>query len=97
MFAIFKTGGKQYKVSKGDVLEIEKIDASGKVEFDNVMMVDDKIGNPVLKGAKVVAEILEQTKAPKILVFKKIRRKNSKKMNGHKQPLTKIKVVDIVA
>ena len=97
MFAIFKTGGKQYKVSKGDVLEIEKIDASGKVEFDNVMMVDDKIGNPVLKGAKVVAEILEQTKDPKILVFKKIRRKNSKKMNGHKQPLTKIKVVDIVA
>jgi large subunit ribosomal protein L21 len=97
MFAIFKSGGKQYRVSVGDVLELEKIEAAGKIEFPEVLMVDDKIGTPFVKGAKVVAEILEQKKSAKIIILKYLRRKNSKKKNGHRQPLTSVKIVDIIA
>ncbi len=97
MFAIFKSGGKQYRVSVGDVLDVEKIEASGKIEFPDVLMVDDKIGNPFVKGAKIIAEVLEQKKDKKIIILKYLRRQNSKKKNGHRQQLTTVKIVDIVA
>jgi len=96
MFAIFKSGGKQYQASVGDVLSLEKIDSSGKIEFNEVLMVDDKVGDPFVKGARVVAEVLEQKKSDKVIVFKYLRRKNSKKKNGHRQPLTSVKILDIV-
>ena len=59
-FAIFQTGGKQYRVTVGDVVKVEKLNADGKVEFDQVLMVGDKIGTPLVAGAKVVADVLEQ-------------------------------------
>ena len=96
MFAVFKSGGKQYRASVGDVLTIEKIDQSGKVEFSDVLMVNDKVGTPFVDGAKVVAEVVEQKKADKVIVFKYLRRKSSKKKNGHRQPLTSVKILDIV-
>ncbi len=95
MFAVFKTGGKQYKVQKGDVLSIEKIDADKKVEFDEVLMVNDTIGTPVVKGAKVIADVLEQMRDEKVIVFKKKRRQNYRRKNGHRQHLTVIKIQDI--
>jgi len=96
MFAVFKSGGKQYRASVGDVLTVEKINASGNVEFPEVLMVDNKVGMPFISGAKVVAEVIEQKKADKVIVFKYLRRKNSKKKNGHRQPLTSVKILDII-
>ncbi|MDR2099037.1 MAG: 50S ribosomal protein L21 [Rickettsiales bacterium] len=96
MFAIFKTGGKQYKVEKGEVLSVEKLGADKKVEFNDVLMVDGKVGAPYVAGAKVIAEVVKETKADKILVFKKKRRQNYRRMHGHRQNLTMIKITEIV-
>ena len=75
-FAIFQTGGKQYRVQSGDIVKVEKLDAEGTVEFDQVLMIGDKIGTPFIDGAKVIATVVEQKRADKVLVFKKKRRQN---------------------
>jgi large subunit ribosomal protein L21 len=101
MYAVIKTGGKQHRVSEGDVVAIEKIDG-GKgdaVVFDQVLMVekegDIRIGRPVVEGAKVTGEILSQTKAAKLIVFKMKKRKGYHKKNGHRQQLTSMKIKEI--
>jgi len=98
IFAVFTTGGKQYRVKVGDVIKIEKLAdkaAGAKVSFDNVLMVGDKIGTPVVAGAKVSGEVLEQTRADKIIVFKKKRRHNYRRTRGHRQHLTVVKITGI--
>ena len=100
-FAVIQTGGKQYKVSASEILRIERINnKEGKtVEFKNVLFLkDDKtteIGNPNIQGAKVEATILKNTKNKTILVFKKRRRKNSRKKYGHRQPISLIRITKI--
>ncbi|MDE6571574.1 MAG: 50S ribosomal protein L21 [Alphaproteobacteria bacterium] len=94
-FAIFQTGGKQYRVTVGDVIKVEKLNADGKVEFDQVLMVGDKIGAPLVAGAKVVADVLEQKRNDKILVFKKKRRQNYRRTRGHRQYVTVLKITEI--
>jgi large subunit ribosomal protein L21 len=101
MYAVIKTGGKQHKVSEGDEIAVEKI-GGGKgdiVFFDEVLMVsrgeDIKVGTPYLTGARVSGEIIEQTKANKINVFKMKRRKGFKKKTGHRQKLTRMKIKEI--
>ncbi len=101
MYAVIKTGGKQHRVSEGDVIAIEKINGEkgDAVVFDQVLMVekegDIRIGRPVLEGAKVVGEILAQTKAAKLIVFKMKKRKGFHKKNGHRQQLTSMKIKEI--
>jgi large subunit ribosomal protein L21 len=104
MYAVIKTGGKQYRVAKDDVLTVEKLDGdkSGKLEFTEVLMVgggsgDPKVGSPLVSGAKVLAEVVEQTRGPKLIAFKKRRRKNSRRKRGHRQDLTKIRITGITA
>ncbi|MCK5295575.1 MAG: 50S ribosomal protein L21 [Alphaproteobacteria bacterium] len=99
MFAVIKTGGKQYKVAKDDIFSVEKIDGEvgSDVVFDEVLMVDDKIGAPRLKGAKVTAEVINQTRDDKIIIFKKNRRKGYRRKQGHRQYITVVKIKDIVA
>ena len=98
MKAIFETGGKQYYVSEGDEIFVEKIDAEvgSKVEFDKVLCVGDKTGTPTVKGAKVACEVLKQGKQKKILVFKYRPKKKYRNTKGHRQPYTKLKVTKIV-
>ncbi|MAI62259.1 MAG: 50S ribosomal protein L21 [Micavibrio sp. TMED27] len=99
MFAVIRTGGKQYKVQKDDVVKVEKLDVKegDKVELDEVLFVDGKIGSPLVKGAKVIAEVLEQARAPKITVFKKKRRQNYRRKKGHRQHQTVLRVKEIKA
>ena len=102
MFAIIKTGGKQYKVSEGDIIKVEKIEAEAgdKIEFDQVLMVagdDVKVGSPVVGGAKVSAEVLDQKKDKKIVIFKFKAKKNYRKKKGHRQPYTLVKIEKIDA
>ena len=102
MYAVIKTGGKQYKVSAGDLLKIEKLEGAvgDTIELDEVLMVggeEVKIGTPLLPNAKVTAQIVEQGKDKKILVFKSKRRKNYRKKYGHRQPLTRLKITNIEA
>jgi len=101
MFAVIRTGGKQYTVAPNDILEVERIDAKAgdKIELDVLMMGGDgkdaKIGAPLVSGAKVHAEIVEQTRGKKIIIFKKRRRQNYRRKNGHRQDLTLLKIVKI--
>ncbi len=101
MFAIVKTGGKQYRVNEGDVLKLEKLEgeAGSKITLDEVLMVGDdkgvKVGAPFLKGAKVTAEVLEQKKDKKITVFKKKRRHNYRRKKGHRQQITVVRITKI--
>lgn len=102
MFAIIKTGGKQYKVSEGDVIKVEKIEAQSgdKIEFDQVLMVagdDVKVGSPVVEGAKVSAEVLDQKKDKKVFIYKFKAKKNYRKKKGHRQPYTLVKIEKIDA
>ena len=100
-FAVIQTGGKQYKVSASEILKIERLNnQEGKtVEFKNVLFLNDdkttEIGNPNIQGAKVEATILKNTKNKTILVFKKKRRKNSRKKYGHRQPISLIRITKI--
>ena len=100
-FAVIQTGGKQYKVSASEILKIERLENSeGKtVEFKNVLFLNDdkltEIGNPNIQGAKVEATILKNTKNKTVLVFKKRRRKNSRKKYGHRQPISLIRITKI--
>ena len=102
MYAVIKTGGKQYRVAANDVLEIERLpgDAGAKVEFTEVLMVGEgeavKVGKPLVAGAKVLAELVEQTRGPKLIAFKKRRRKNSRRKKGHRQDLSTIRITDII-
>ncbi|MBP3616197.1 MAG: 50S ribosomal protein L21 [Alphaproteobacteria bacterium] len=97
MFAIFKTGGKQYKVQKGEVLSVEKLDADKEIVFEEVLMAGDKVGTPLVAGAKVKAEVVDQIRDDKVIVFKKKRRQNYRRKQGHRQYLTVIKITDIIA
>lgn len=94
---VFETGGKQYRAVKGDELFIEKLDVKENqtVEFDKVLLLDGKAGNPYVAGAKVTAKVLKNGKAPKVVVFKFHRRKSYHKKQGHRQPFTKIKITKI--
>lgn len=102
MFAVIKTGGKQYKVAADDLLRVEKLDAEAgsTVTFDEVLMVgsetDTTVGAPTVEGASVVAEVVDQGRSRKIIVFKKRRRQNSRRRNGHRQAFTTVKVTDIL-
>ena len=97
-FAIFKTGGKQYKVQASEILKIEKLELSkdNKIEFNEILAYGDKknveLGFPLIKGAKIEAELIKNSKERTVLVFKKRRRKNSKKKYGHRQPFTLIRI-----
>lgn len=101
MYAIVETGGKQYKVSKGDVITVEKLDAEAgsEVALDKVLLVNDgtdlKIGTPLVDGAKVTAKVLSHGKAKKILVFKFKAKKNYRRRQGHRQPFTKLMIQEI--
>lgn len=101
MYAVIKTGGKQYRVAKGDKLKIEKIDAETdkSVKFDNILMVGEgesvKVGQPFVKGASVTAKVLAQTRGPKIKIIKFKRRKHYMRQMGHRQWLTEVEVTDI--
>ncbi len=101
MYAVIKTGGKQYRVSEGDLLEVEKIDGEkgAEVTFNEVLMVSKgdeiRIGQPFVKGATVVGEIVEGLRGPKITIFKMKRRKGFRKKTGHRQSLTSLKIKEI--
>jgi len=97
MFAVIRTGGKQYRVAPGDVLEIERLpgDAGASITFSEVLMADGKIGAPLVSGASVAAEIVAQDRAPKVVAFKKKRRKNTHRKRGHRQLLTRVKITEI--
>ncbi|MCF8474676.1 MAG: 50S ribosomal protein L21 [Emcibacter sp.] len=101
MFAVVKTGAKQYKVAAGDVIKVEKLDgeAGATVTLDHVLMVGDdkgvKVGTPLISGTVVTAEILEQSRSAKIIIFKKRRRQNSRRKNGHRQELTVLRILEI--
>ena len=99
MFAVMKTGGKQYKVQSGDVLRVEKIaaDAGEKIQFNEVLMVGATIGAPMVAGAAVQAEVIDQIKGEKVIHFVKRRRKHgSQRTKGHRQQLTLLRVTDIL-
>ena len=102
MFAVIKTGGKQYKVQEGDVLNVEKLnmEKEKKVTFDKVLLVEDEgktlIGTPFVENALVRAEVIENFKDKKVLVFKKKRRKQYRRTRGHRQELTRIKIEEII-
>lgn len=102
MYAVIKTGGKQYRVAENDVITIERLsgDAGSKLEFTEVLMVGGsgsaKIGSPLVSGAKVTAELVEQTRGPKVIAFKKRRRKNSRRKRGHRQDLTMVRITGII-
>lgn len=98
MFAVIRTGGKQYKVKGGDVIAVEKLagKVGDKVEIGDVMMSGTKLGK-ALSGAKVLAEIVAQFRDEKVVIFKKRRRHNYRRKKGHRQYLTEIKITDIKA
>lgn len=102
MYAVIKTGGKQYRVAQNEVIRIERLDAEvgSEVEFNDVLMVggdSPKVGAPLVDGAKVAGTVLEHMRGPKIIIFKKKRRKNHRRRNGHRQNLTVIRITDIAA
>ena len=101
MYAVIKTGGKQYKVSEGDLLKIEKIsgDKGSVISFGEVLMVakdgDVRIGRPFVEGVRVIGEIIDDARGPKISIFKMKRRKGFRKKTGHRQNLTQLKIKEI--
>lgn len=100
MFAVVQTGGKQYKVSVGDVIEVEKLnlEAGSKLNLDVLLVSEDgkvKVGNPLVKGVVCEAEVVAQGKGEKIVVYKYKPKKNVRKKQGHRQPFTQIKIVAI--
>ncbi len=103
MFAVIKTGGKQYRVAAGDVITVEKLDgeAGGKVSFGDVLMVSDggtvRVGAPTLAGASVAGELIETAKGEKVIVFKKKRRSTYRRKRGHRQLESKVRITAISA
>jgi large subunit ribosomal protein L21 len=102
MFAVIRTGGKQYKVAKNDVIFVEKLpaEAGASIDLEDVLMVGDEAGTtagtPELGGVHVTATVLEQKRDDKIIVFKKKRRHNYRRKNGHRQYLTVLRITDII-
>ena len=99
MFAVLKTGGKQYKVQAGDVLRVEKLDAVAgeKIQFNDILMVGTTIGAPLVKGAAVQAEVIDQIKGEKVIHYVKRRRKHSsQRTKGHRQHLTLVRVTEVL-
>jgi len=100
-YAVIRTGGKQYRVSPGDLIRVEKVagEPGAEVEFTEVLMAADEgavqVGTPLVTGARVTARVVEQGKAKKILVFKKKKRKNYRRHRGHRQPFTALRVTEI--
>lgn len=102
MFAVIKTGGKQYKVFEGDVLSVEKLTSQdGEVVFDEVLLVandqDVKVGQPKVSGAKVTAKVLDEGKGEKKMVFRFKAKTRRRKKKGHRQPFTKVQITKITA
>ena len=103
MFAVIKTGGKQYKVAMNDVILVEKleVEAGADVTFNDILMVGEdtnlKVGAPLVQGASVVAKVLDQSLADKVLIFKKNRRHNYRRKRGHRQLQTVLRITDIKA
>lgn len=103
MFAVIRTGGKQYRVAPDDVIEVERLagESGAEITFTDVLAVGDEngltLGKPGVAGASVTAELVEQTRGPKIIVFKKRRRQNSRRKNGHRQDLTRVRITGITA
>ena len=100
-YAVIRTGGKQYRVAPGDVIRVENLggDPGAEIEFREVLMTADgdavRVGTPLVAGARVTAQVVGHGKAKKILVFKKKRRKNYRRTNGHRQSFTKLKITGI--
>lgn len=103
MYAVVKTGGKQYRVAQNDVILVEKlaVDPGSVIELDQVLMLDDgkatTVGTPLVDGARVAATVVDQTRGEKIIVFKKKRRKDYKRKAGHRQDLTVLRITEILA
>ena len=101
MFAVLNTGGKQYKVSQGDLIKVEKLesDVGDKVTLSQVLMVgqgeDVEVGSPYVSNCEVTGEVVEQGKGAKIIIFKKKRRKGYRRKNGHRQRFTQLKITEI--
>lgn len=97
MYAVIKTGGKQYNVTTGDVVKIEKIagEEGKEVVFNEVLSLGETIGTPLVSGASVKAVVLRQAKDAKVIVFKKKRRQNYRRKNGHRQNITLVKITDV--
>ncbi|MBX4190162.1 50S ribosomal protein L21 [Candidatus Parcubacteria bacterium] len=100
MFAIIKTGGKQYKVAEGDVLEVEKLSSqNGEVLFDQILLMSDgekvTLGKPMVSGAQVTAKVLEDAKGDKKMVFRYKSKTRQRKKKGHRQPYTKVQITKI--
>ncbi|HWT31690.1 MAG TPA: 50S ribosomal protein L21 [Propylenella sp.] len=102
MFAVIRTGGKQYRVAANEILEVEKLagKAGDTITFDEVLMLGGdelKVGAPLVSGAAVLAEIVEQKRGRKVIIFKKRRRQNSRRKNGHRQEFTLVRITDVLA
>jgi len=101
MYAVVRTGGKQYKVAPGDVILVEKLDgeAGAEIKLEDILLVNDGtttvIGSPTVEGAAVTASIIEQGRGDKVLVFKKKRRQNYRRTKGHRQDLTVLRILDV--
>ncbi len=97
MYAVIKTGGKQYKVASNDVIKIEKIagDAGSEVIFNEVLAIDDTVGTPYIAGASVKGTVIKQARDAKVIVFKKKRRQNYRRKNGHRQDITLVKITEL--
>ena len=98
MYAVIKTGGKQYRVTSGDVLKVEKLagEEGKEIVFNEVLALGDTIGTPLVAGASVKATVLKQARDAKVIVFKKKRRQNYRCKNGHRQSVTIVKITDII-
>jgi large subunit ribosomal protein L21 len=102
MYAVIRTGGKQYRVAANDVLDVEKIpgEAGETIQFNDVLLVGGKgeaqIGTPLVEGASVAAELVEHHRGEKVIIFKKRRRQNSRRRNGHRQYLTTVRITEIL-
>ena len=99
MYAIFVTGGKQYRAQVGDEIYVEKLEVETEQEvvFDQVLLAGEKVGQPVVEGAKVIATVEKQGRGKKIVIFKMKPKKNYRKKQGHRQAYTKVVVKEIVA
>ena len=97
MYAVIKTGGKQYKVASNDVIKIEKIagEAGSGIIFNEVLAMGETVGTPLVAGATVKGTIVKQAKDAKVIVFKKKRRQNYRRKNGHRQNITIVKITDL--
>ena len=100
MYAVVKTGGKQYRVAQGDEFNVERLagDVGSEIVFDEVLMVggdDTKVGRPLVEGATVKAKVIRQDRARKVIIFKHRRRKNSRKKRGHRQAFTRVLITEI--